>query len=59
VDGKSDGAREGLRDLGELARLMEDFGAELAKLDEALKTLTAYLGRMRAQADPHERRVLH
>jgi len=59
VDGKSDDARDRLRDLGELARLMEDFGAELAKLDEALKILTAYLGRMRAQADPQERRILH
>lgn len=45
------GGREDLsdavRDLNEVARLMEDFAGELAKLDESLKMLSAFLGRMK------------
>lgn len=44
------GGREDLaqvvRELDEVARLMEDFGGELTKLDESLKTLSAFLLRM-------------
>jgi hypothetical protein len=45
------GGREDLadavRDLNEVGRLMEDFAGELTKLDESLKTLAAFLGRMK------------
>ena len=49
--------RRSLRDLTEMSRVMEDFGAELRKLDEALKMLTAHLGRMRARAVPQGRTI--
>jgi hypothetical protein len=39
---------EAVRGLGEVARLMEDFAGELGKLDESLKTLSAFLIRMKA-----------
>jgi prefoldin subunit 5 len=55
-----DRARQRLRrDVDEIARLMEDFAAELEKLDEALKTLAAYLGRMRSRTGGEQERVLH
>ncbi len=38
------------RDLGEIQRLMQDFSAELQKLDEALEVLAAYVVRMRGHA---------
>lgn len=50
--------RRSLRELSEMSRVMEDFAAELRKLDEALKMLAAHLGRMRARAVPHGR-ILH
>jgi hypothetical protein len=50
--------RRSLRDLSEMSRVMEDFGAELRKLDEALKMLAAHLGRMRARSLP-QGRTLH
>ena len=51
--------RRSVRDLSELARLMEDFGGELKKLDESLKTLAAYLGRMRKQVKHDGHTLLH
>lgn len=38
---------DAVRDLNEVARLMEDFAGELTKLDESLKTLSAFLTRMK------------
>lgn len=51
--------RNTLRDVDEVGRLMNAFGGELEKLDEALRVLAAYLERMRAQsgADATERRI--
>ena len=46
-------------DLRELQRLMEAFGSELEKLDEALLTLSAYVTRMRDSAVSGSNRVLH
>jgi len=51
--------RRSLRDLSELSRLVEDFGGELKKLDEGLKMLAAYLGRMRKQVCSEGREILH
>ena len=52
--------REDVRaDLRELQRLMEAFGSELEKLDEALRTLSAYVTRMRDRAVSGSNRVLH
>jgi hypothetical protein len=51
--------RRSLRDMNEVSLLMEDFGTELRKLDEALKTLAAYLGRMRARVGTERGRLLH
>lgn len=44
----------------ELHRLLEDFAAELKKLDEGLRLLTSFLVRLRDQtAESGEERVLH
>lgn len=44
----------------ELQRMLEDFAAELKKLDEGLRVLTAYLSRLREQTAPLEpARTLH
>lgn len=51
--------RRRLRELGDMSRLMEDFAGELRKLDEALKTLAAYLGRMRTGTAVPDGRRLH
>jgi hypothetical protein len=51
--------RRSLRELAEMSRLMEDFAAELRKLDEALKTLAAYLERIHARVVPSARGTVH
>lgn len=51
--------RRSLRELAEMSRLMEDFAGELCKLDEALKTLAAYLERIHARVVPTARGTLH
>ena len=48
--------------LDEVQRLMGGFGSELRKLDEALRTLAAYVARMRRQTSSRavpESRTLH
>lgn len=57
-----EGFRKTAADLDEVQRLMGGFASELRKLDEALRTLAAYVARMRTQtAEPgtSERRTLH
>jgi hypothetical protein len=57
-----EGFRKTAVDLDEVQRLMGGFASELRKLDEALRTLAAYVARMRTQtAEPQqsERRTLH
>jgi hypothetical protein len=51
--------KKNLRGLTEVSRLMEDFGSEIRKLDENLKTLAAYLARMRDQFRAERPGVLH
>jgi hypothetical protein len=46
-------------DLDEMQRLMAAFAGELQKLDEALRTLSAYLTRLRDQALPVDPATLH
>lgn len=57
------GGREDLsdavRDLNEVARLMEDFSGELTKLDESLKTLSAFLQRMKTCVNAKHPERLH
>jgi hypothetical protein len=53
-----DGAREDRAGLDEVQRLMGAFASELAKLEEVLETLAAYLTRMRTQTEPAHR-TLH
>ena len=43
----------------ELQRMLEDFAAEVQKLDEGLRLITAYLSRLREQAAPEPARSLH
>ncbi len=51
--------KRNLRGLNEVSRLMEDLGGEIRKLDENLKTLAAYLGRMRDQLRSERPGILH
>jgi hypothetical protein len=51
--------RRSLRELAEMSRLTEDFAGELRKLDEALKTLAAYLERIHQRAGPTVRGTVH
>jgi len=53
-----DGVEKSVRDIGEMQQLMNDFGDELRKLDEALEVLAAYVVRMRSRSDPDDR-LLH
>jgi len=50
---------EARRDLRQLERLMSGFSGELAKLDETLEVLAAYLRRMRGTAAEEEDPILH
>jgi hypothetical protein len=43
----------------ELQHMLEDFAAELKKLDEGLRLLTAYLSRLREQTAVEPARTLH
>jgi hypothetical protein len=43
----------------ELQRMLEDFAAELQKLDEGLRVLTAFLSRLREQTEISATRTLH
>lgn len=55
-------SKETARDLDEVQRLMGGFASELRKLDEALRTLAAYVARMRRQTAERavpEQRTLH
>lgn len=51
--------RQGIGDLRQLHRLMDDFGGELKKLDEAVKILAATLGRMRKRTGGEDVGTLH
>ena len=52
--------RRSLREVNELGRLVDAFGGELEKLDEALRTLGAYVERMRSQTgQDDDERVIH
>ena len=46
------------RDVQEIERLMGAFAGELAKLDEVLEVLAAYLRRMRTTSPPAATRIL-
>jgi len=60
VDGVLLGQRASRPSTPELHRLLEDFAAELKKLDEGLRLLTSFLVRLRDQtAAPGAERVLH
>jgi hypothetical protein len=45
--------------VAELKRLLQGFHQELAKLDEALGTLSAYVARMRTRTASRRRPILH
>ena len=57
-DVTEDLARSG-GELQEIERLMSSFAGELAKLDEVLEVLAAYLRRMRTASPPPATRLLH
>ena len=42
-----------------MQNLLEDFSAELKKLDEGLKLLMAYISRLRDRTDVETPQVLH
>ena len=47
------------RDIEELDRLMQGFSGELRKLEEGLKTLAAFLERMRKRTTPSGTDSIH
>jgi len=47
------------RELDEIQRMMGAFAGELQKVDEALKLLSTYVARMRAQASEDPDRIVH
>ena len=47
------------RDLDEIERMMDAFVGELRKLDEAVKTLSSFVSRMRAQTGDGADRIVH
>lgn len=51
--------RQGLRDLGEVERLLGTFGKELCRLDEALRMLSHEVQDRRVAPAPPGRRQLH
>jgi hypothetical protein len=51
--------RRSLHDLEEIQRLIGGFSDELRKLDEALRTLSAYVRRMGSRADPPSSKTVH
>ena len=54
-----DGWSRNLRELKEVERLMGAFAGELAKLDEVLEVLTAYLRRLHSNSPQRGTRTLH
>jgi len=60
LEGVALGRRAGGPRTPELQRILEDFAAEMKKLDEGLRLLTAYLSRLREHAAPSAvARTLH
>lgn len=51
--------RRSQRDLAEIERLMAGFAAELKKVDEAVKILSTFVGRIREQSAPDSDRIVH
>ncbi len=56
---RDDRRRDALPDGDEIERLMRDFAAELQKLDEGLRMLSAYVLRMRSQTVEEDPRIVH
>lgn len=54
-----DGLQDSVRNLHEIERLLDSFGGELKKLDEAVKILGAFLDRMRSHTNRDSDRILH
>jgi hypothetical protein len=52
-------ARTPVQRTPELQRMLEDFAAELKKLDEGLRLVTAYLSRLREKTSVEPARTLH
>ena len=52
-------ARAPIQKTPELHRMLEDFAAELKKLDEGLRLVTAYLSRLREKTSVEPARTLH
>jgi hypothetical protein len=46
-------------DIEEIHRLMKGFAGELRKLEEGLRTLSAYVTRMRSRSESSEEHTLH
>jgi hypothetical protein len=60
IHAEQEGAmRQTLRDLGEMHRLLDAFGGELCRLDEALRGLSREVRRPRARLAPASVRQLH
>ena len=51
--------RRSERDLAEIERLMAGFAAELKKVDEAVKILSTFVGRIREQSASDPDRTVH
>lgn len=51
--------RRSEQDLAEIERLMGSFASELKKVDEAVKILSTFVGRMREQSTRDPDRILH
>jgi single-stranded DNA-specific DHH superfamily exonuclease len=47
------------RDLADIERMMAGFALELKKVDEAVKILSTFVGRIREQSAPDPNRVVH
>lgn len=56
---RAEAFRRSQEDLAEIERLMSAFASELKKVDEAVKILSAFVGRVREQAGPDPDRVVH
>ncbi len=54
-----DSLHQGFENLREVQQLMDSFGGELKKLDEAVKILAAYVERMRSRANPAPDQIVH
>ena len=56
---RTEAFRRWQEDLAEIERLMSAFASELKKVDEAVKILSAFVGRVREQTSPDPDRVVH